>query len=1190
MNSILKSKIKMKNFGFKNFIKGFLKNKSKVELNANNNIQTRRNLEQPFKIQEDITKNKSKSNVKNSFFDKEGKDSIIYNKNKDLPINLKNNKKNEVKNIKENEIYSYLYNQISPFKKDPDFGIINTYELNEDKGLEVFNDSNLLVNKLKSNNENNLTLPKSDQELLENIKDKRSLLSLALYEKLKKYNSNYKQEYEYILGPTEERWYKEIVFDNSKSNNDMFIKSKNQTQINKKIKPKGKSYFDELEERIQEFYPEKFLEEISTPFEKYVDNFYYLSDKNSKYTKKFVENEKKYSEAFYKRYSNLYDRLNEELQIEEESMCPFNLNGDIMVFNKKFDHFTLYIKYDSEKTVSPNERGTFHNTPFYKISENVHYFNTKKLLDQHEKESKENLMEENNEDKLDNSIYEIFGINDLNKLMNTYENLDIINFVKDILDRIEEGEVFGEGILKTFYFSPDLKYLVILSTNESSSTYNMIIKDLKLNVILPVIFKNVDISIAFDKHGGIYYTELDNEFRPSKVFRHQIGHIFNDKVVNPNNHLVYHEKNNNFKLRTYNCNSNDFIYLEIYTGSRIMSTSMSRYNISDFYDKCNEIWYLNSSVNVLESKDQEFKCVKKIENMIYYSIQYSRKENSFYILQNADKLDKFSNKLVKIDLNKIQYLSNDNSSNINNKEFHKVKSDKSSIIHSPVSSEIFDIKQSNQNFTYNDEFTNLKELREVKSLAELQTKTTNVTRFNVNEDIEIRNTSKIDSIYDLYLKNSVESDQKIIENNKSKVSDIIDFIVNENYLITHEFINDNVISSSSSNYKEIFKVKNIMSGKTYIIDLSINSNKSIDYSVISKLQLNFNYNGSYLYFSQSSLAKPNQIINLSLGTQISYSIHRNYIKDDIDSETIFFNVGDGTEIPVLMYYNSNFQKKSYTEMIKKNQYEKIDNLDEYLKENRLNLNKIIVLSESSLDKTKAEFNITNVSLLNRGFTLCIPICRGSLFFDNDWYSKGIKENKYFNATDFIEVCAFLKDKKLTTKLILFSSYLGSINSMLTIINSTSLIDLAIFYNGIFDLMDLLKSSKSSKNILNSLFTEKVNENEKLVKIFKKEYGNPNFDIEAYKRLKDFSPYQLYIENRKNVKYPKMIFFTSDCFEYKFHSDKMVSRLRNKNYENSLFDIDPKFNLLLYDLSDYESYDEKMIFINSIIIGEMNLKV
>lgn len=1170
MKFIYKNKIFTKNFGFKSYLKRLFKDSNEMDKSKNKNVSIETN-----------TIDSKYSNLSTLKHDsKEINDSSNYN-SKETDLEIKNNNAN-IKHVQvpdEGQIYKNLYNRISPFNKDPDYGIINTYELNEDKGLEVYKDSKLLVNRMSSINENSTLLSNNENKSLEKIKEQRSSLSLIVYEKLKKYNSNYKQEYQYNLSPNEEKWYKEIIFDKSKSDNELYLKSNNKLKIKKNEKPKNKNHFDEIEENVRESYPEKFLEEISTPFEKYIDSFNYMSDKNSKFTKQFLENEKNYSNIFLSRFRNLYGRLLDEIRIEEESMCPINLNDDIMVFNKKYDHFTLYCKYNAEKTISPNERGKFYNTTFYEYIDGNKNQNILKIS------NNTNNADEESEKNKNNEIYEIFGIRDLTKLMSIYDNIEIIEYVKDILDRIESGEVFGEGILKTFYISPNSEYLIILTTNELSSSYNMIIKDLKKDVIIPVIFKNVDISISFDKHGGIYYTEIDKELRPSKVFRHQIGIINNEKRIDPNNYLVYHEKNSNFKLRTFNCNSNDYVYLEIYTGNRIMTKNLSKYNKYDFYDKCNEIWYLDSSVNVLELKDQEFQCLKKIENSIYYLVKYSRLENSFYLLQNVDKSNKFINKLIKINLDQLRYIEKSDFKIENENRILKVNNSNNN----DVSSKNMNINNSSSYEYVNDESNNLKELREVKSLSELQNKSSKISNFNLKDDVDIRNTSKIRSLYDIFTKYKEKDEGKDIDIEKK--DNIIDFHINENYLITHELINENLISNSSNSFREIFNIKNLKSNKSYIMEVNKNLNNQIDYTLISKIQYNYNYKGSYLYFTQSSLAKPLQILNLSLGTQINYKIHQNFILDEYSSETIYVNVGDNTQIPVLMYYNSQFQKSSYLEMIKDNKFSNIDNLDEYIKENKINLNKIIIFSESSLDKSVLEFNINYISLLNRGFTLCFPITRGSLFLDNDWYLNGIKNNKYFNVTDFIEVCAYLKDKKLTSKLILYSSHLGSITSMITIINSSNLIDLAIFFNGVFDLIDLLKTNKSNKAILDKILNNKADENEIIIKKFREEFGNPNVDIEAYNRIKEFSPYQLYIENRKNVKYPKMIFFTTDSFEYSHHTFKMVSRLRNKNFENSLFEVDPKFNLLYYDLNEeYESYEEKMCLINSIIIGEMNIKI
>ena len=72
--------------------------------------------------------------------------------------------------------------------------------------------------------------------------------------------------------------------------------------------------------------------------------------------------------------------------------------------------------------------------------------------------------------------------------------------------------------------SPDGKIAVIIfDTDQTGKSFEIIIKDLTLNRLLPVLITNSNGEVAFDQHHGIYYTQVDSNGRGSKVFRHQIG-------------------------------------------------------------------------------------------------------------------------------------------------------------------------------------------------------------------------------------------------------------------------------------------------------------------------------------------------------------------------------------------------------------------------------------------------------------------------------------------------------------------------------------------------------------------------------------------------------------------------------------------------------------------------------------------
>lgn len=94
-------------------------------------------------------------------------------------------------------------------------------------------------------------------------------------------------------------------------------------------------------------------------------------------------------------------------------------------------------------------------------------------------------------------------------------------------------------------------------------------KDLTINRLMPVLILNTDGEVAFDKFSGFYYTQLSEDGRGSKVFRHQLGTLHSDDT------LIYEEKNTDFSVSLSNTLSGDYIQIVIR---------------SQFQPTTNEVW------------------------------------------------------------------------------------------------------------------------------------------------------------------------------------------------------------------------------------------------------------------------------------------------------------------------------------------------------------------------------------------------------------------------------------------------------------------------------------------------------------------------------------------------------------------------------------------------------------------------
>ena len=65
--------------------------------------------------------------------------------------------------------------------------------------------------------------------------------------------------------------------------------------------------------------------------------------------------------------------------------------------------------------------------------------------------------------------------------------------------------------------------MLAFDTECNGESFDLIVKDLEQDRLLPVLILNTDGQVAFDKLAGFYYTQVDGSGRGCKVFRHQVG-------------------------------------------------------------------------------------------------------------------------------------------------------------------------------------------------------------------------------------------------------------------------------------------------------------------------------------------------------------------------------------------------------------------------------------------------------------------------------------------------------------------------------------------------------------------------------------------------------------------------------------------------------------------------------------------
>jgi len=80
--------------------------------------------------------------------------------------------------------------------------------------------------------------------------------------------------------------------------------------------------------------------------------------------------------------------------------------------------------------------------------------------------------------------------------------------------------------------------VMAFDTEQNGRSYDLLIKDLDQNLLLPILILNTDGEVAFDDLAGIYYTQVDGEGRGCRVFRHQVGQPHDQDL------LILDESNN----------------------------------------------------------------------------------------------------------------------------------------------------------------------------------------------------------------------------------------------------------------------------------------------------------------------------------------------------------------------------------------------------------------------------------------------------------------------------------------------------------------------------------------------------------------------------------------------------------------------------------------------------------------------
>lgn len=205
-----------------------------------------------------------------------------------------------------------------------------------------------------------------------------------------------------------------------------------------------------------------------------------------------------------------------------------------------------------------------------------------------------------------------------------------------------------------------------------------------------------------------------------------------------------------------------------------------------------------------------------------------------------------------------------------------------------------------------------------------------------------------------------------------------------------EYVNvfaDYMVLTGMQNGLTIMEVVDRISGETY----QINFGESVYQAYSSN---NYEYDADVFRYGFESMTTPDSVYDYDLvkreGRLVKQKeIPGGYDPNNYQSERIFVEVRDGTEVPVSLVYRKGMDVNGQNPLLQYGYGSYGANVD-------------------------PGFSSNLPSLLDRGFIYAIAHIRGSSTMGRDWYYDGRQLNKKNTFTDFIDVSKFLIDEKYTS--------------------------------------------------------------------------------------------------------------------------------------------------------------------------------
>jgi len=185
----------------------------------------------------------------------------------------------------------------------------------------------------------------------------------------------------------------------------------------------------------------------------------------------------------------------------------------------------------------------------------------------------------------------------------------------DINHEAEGHEYFSHDLVE---HSPDHKTLAWCCDTSGAEYYRLFFRNIDTSKDSAIVIEDVG-SVAWADGQTIYYTRVDENHRPSKVFKHTLGSDPADDA------LVYHEKDNRFFCDVYTSRSGKFIF------------------IASGMDDQDEVWFIPINAAGDASQSIEPQLIEPRSDGLEYSVDHQGNDtdNRFVVLSNTDDAQDF---------------------------------------------------------------------------------------------------------------------------------------------------------------------------------------------------------------------------------------------------------------------------------------------------------------------------------------------------------------------------------------------------------------------------------------------------------------------------------------------------------------------------------------------------------------------